>query len=302
MSNQTQPAPYDPAVVSPFLIQPWSFDHLPICPRATSYFVRALPTSDETLTVVSCKTWTCRLCAQTKIRRLAAKTCLASPNRLLTLTIDPAKYDSPRAAFEATAKQVPELIRMLRTKFGPIEYLRVTEQTKKGWPHYHLLVRSAFIPHTVVKTLWMKLTGASIVDLRQVQKTFSAFQYLVKYLSKMHSLDWTERHCSYSTGFFPPETDEKPQKQQYYSSRREPSHPLIYLAMFYSGATVQRVGWTSWRLPKPTTFIPYRELDLEAWGLPPIPVSHLPNDKFHPTQSSQQPLPISPDNSQRHEF
>jgi hypothetical protein len=88
-------------------------------------------------------------------------------------------------------------------KYGEVEYLRVTEVTKKGWPHYHLLLRSGFLPHKVVKTLWAELTGATIVDLRQVKKSFSAYQYLVKYLSKLHRLEWTERHVSVSKNFAP---------------------------------------------------------------------------------------------------
>lgn len=151
-----------------------------------------------------CKQWSCHYCAELKIRQLAVKTQDAKPNRLMTLTVDPARWDSPRHAFDGTRRQVPETIRALRKRFGDVEYLRVTELTQRGWPHYHLLVRSPYIPHAVLKDIWSDLTGAIIVDLRQVKDTFQSYTYLVKYLSKMHQIEWTERHVSYSRKFFPP--------------------------------------------------------------------------------------------------
>lgn len=156
-----------------------------------------------------CKQWSCRFCAQKKVSHLARRCSAALPNRLLTLTIDPARWDDPRHSFDGTRRQVPELLRLLRRRFGDIEYLRVTELTKRGWPHYHLLVRSGFLPHSVVRDLWAELTGATIVDLRKVDNRFQTYMYLVKYLSKMHNLGWTNRHVSYSRNFFQDDPPEK---------------------------------------------------------------------------------------------
>ncbi len=151
-----------------------------------------------------CNQWACKPCARRKISLLARRVNDAKPNRLLTLTIDPSLWPDPRAAFDGTRRLVSELIRALRKQFGEIEYLRVTELTSRGWPHYHLLVRSPYIPHAVVKRLWNQLTGAIIVDLQPVRNKFQCYTYLVKYLSKMHRLEWTNRHVSFSKQFFPP--------------------------------------------------------------------------------------------------
>jgi hypothetical protein len=176
---------------------------------------------------------------------------LANPNRLLTLTIDPKKYNAPRDAFEHTAPLVPELIRLLRKRFGELEYLRVTEVTKAGWPHYHLLLRSKYIPQPVVKAAWSALTGAMIVDLRQVQKSFSAFTYLVKYLTKLHKLDWTERHVSYSRSFFPTECKEERKKSNLIKIERINDHPYTYLAKWYPGQILTQVRQAAWLLDRP---------------------------------------------------
>jgi len=218
------------------------------CPRASSLFALLPDDENRHLIGVTCKTWSCSFCSRMKIRRLAALTKLSSPNRLLTLTIDPKLYASPRQAFEATSSFVSELIKVLRKRFGEVEYLRVTEVTKAGFPHYHLLVRSGFLPHGVVKSEWEKLTRAKIVDLRQVKESFGAYAYLVKYLTKMHVLEWTERHVSYSRKFFPAEAMKPPEKVGYIDLQRDPLHPFAYLSKWYRSKNVTQVGAHHWIL------------------------------------------------------
>ncbi len=191
------------------------FSKVDPCPNGQTLQARCVELRCTAWTQVPCKQWACPYCSRRKIARLARLTKLAAPNRMLTLTVDPGLWENPRAAFDGTRRQVPELIRRLRKDFGEIEYLRATELTKNGWPHYHLLIRSGFLPHKVVQRIWAELTGAIIVDLRQVKQTFSAYTYLVKYLSKLHKIEWTERHLSYSKNFFPKEEKEEPPQQTY---------------------------------------------------------------------------------------
>lgn len=235
----------------PFLLSPANLLNHPICPWATSLTGLDSDTTQRLLISLPCKRWGCPICARQKVRVLAAKTQLAAPNRLLTLTVDPKKYNAPRDAFEATAPLVPELIRLLRKRFGQVEYLRVTEVTKAGWPHYHLLVRSGFLPQPVVKATWTKLTGAIIVDLRQVHKSFSAFTYLVKYLTKLHRLDWTERHVSYSRQFFPEECHAERPRSNLVQIERIKEHPYTYLSTWYPGQVVSQLRPGAWLVDRP---------------------------------------------------
>lgn len=219
-----------------------AFRYLGVCPRSQTLVAYSITYQSDVLFALPCRTWSCRVCAEIKIKALAVAVQLAAPNRLLTLTVDPSLYLSRKEAWEKTRKCVPVLIRRLRKKFGEIEYLRVTEVTKNGWPHYHLLVRSSFLPHSVVKAYWSELTGARIVDLRQVTRSFSAYKYLVKYLSKLHKLEWTERHVSTSRGFAP-KTKWQPQVQL---NTAEPefirSHPAYVLMERYPGLRIQRIS------------------------------------------------------------
>lgn len=185
-----------------------------------------------------CNQWTCKPCSRRKISALARRVNTAKPNRLLTLTIDPSKWDEPQDSFNGTRRKVPELFRSLRNRYGNVEYLRVTELTAKGWPHYHCLVRSPYIPHAVVKGLWEQLTGATIVDLRQVKNKFQCYIYLVKYLSKMHNLGWTNRHVSNSKAFFPAEPDQPKNPYGLQDRTVIEARPGKYLTAAFRGATL----------------------------------------------------------------
>ncbi len=239
------PEPPDCQPDPQYLVQKTSasaYRYFGVCPYAQTLSAYSLTHSAQVLFVLPCRRWSCRVCADAKIKKLAHSVRAAKPTRLLTLTVDPALYVSPRHAWEETRRKVPLLIRKLRLKFGEVEYLRVTEVTKKGWPHYHLLVRSGFIPHSVVRKLWNELTGARIVDLRQVTATFKAYQYLVKYLSKLHKLEWTERHVSVSRGFIPEDTWEAEDPLQYAEEVFHSYHPANWVVEHCQGLTVHRLS------------------------------------------------------------
>lgn len=210
----------------------------PICPNAQTLLAHDVDRDENLVLVLPCKQWACRWCSSRKIAALAFRTKLAKPNRLLTLTVNPARHETPRDAFDATRRQVPVLFTQLRKRFGDIEYLRVTETTRLGWPHYHALLRSQYLPHVVVKNAWAKLTGAVIVDVRQVKQCFAAYTYLCKYLSKMSNLQWTERHVSYSRSFFPPDPQIDPPKRNLQQKTYVPQHPFNYLLNHYEGDSV----------------------------------------------------------------
>jgi hypothetical protein len=219
-----------------------------VCVKATTLLARVIGGDSSVLIGLGCKTWTCRFCAALKIRKLSWLTSRAAPTRLLTLTVNNKLYDSPRQAFDRTRAFVPELIRSLRIRFGEVEYLRVTEVTKAGYPHYHLLVRSGYLPHQVVKNIWEAMTGATVVDLRPVTKTFGAYNYLTKYLTKMHRLEWTERHVSYSKHFFPKDAVNAPPPSNLGDFQRVNLHPFEWLALNCMNLTLVQQSAMTWLL------------------------------------------------------
>jgi hypothetical protein len=160
---------------------------------------------------------------------------------MLTLTVDPKLWKNPREAFDGTRRHLPTLIKMLRDRFGEVEYLRVTELTANGWPHYHLLVRSGFLPQKVIANEWRRLTGAQIVDIRPVDKRWSAYTYLLKYLCKLSNLGWTDRHVSTSRSFLPPEPAKKPNHLPIERTENLAMHPNTYLRSHAVGSFVVKL-------------------------------------------------------------
>lgn len=219
------------------------------CKSATSLLAYVPELTTSCLVVMPCRRWSCPHCARRKTSQLANWTAAAAPNRLMTLTCDPSLYASPREAFDKTRRQLPELVKILRKRFSTLEYLRVTELTTKGFPHYHMLVRSPYLPHVVVKNAWEKLTAAKIVDVRQVDKRFSAYWYLLKYLTKLHRIEWTERHVSYSKDFFPPEVKEKTSNMTFVQRQRLDEHPHDYLRCHFPAQQVTKISSTIYLLP-----------------------------------------------------
>ncbi len=219
------------------------------CPWAKTIIHVDHETDDLLLTPVTCKRWGCIYCARKKIRKLAFLTNGAEPNRMMRLGVDPEKWDSPENAWRGTSPQVPELCRILRKERGECEYLRVTELHKSGWPHYHCLIRSSFLPQKRISELWGALTGAPVIDIRKVDNTFSSFRYLVKYLTKLHKIDWTDRHVSYSRGFFREEDLEKILYPERTVIDRSDEHPWLYLSRRYDASDIGCDSQGNYHLP-----------------------------------------------------
>jgi hypothetical protein len=220
------------------------------CRTATTALAQHPAYKSPVLLILPCKRWGCPVCSRQKIKALAQAVHAANPNRLMTLTVNPKLSENPELAWLDTRRKCPELFRTLRARGIRLEYLKITETTKKGFPHYHCLLRSDYIPQPVLRAAWKHLTGADIVDIRKITKHFAAFTYLMKYLTKLHSLEWTDRHVSYSRNFFPcppSQTDYEADIQIKITSRLE-DHPYAYLQRHFDGLTLTRLSPYRWLL------------------------------------------------------
>jgi len=214
---------------------PATWKNYSCCPWAKTIVAIDPETDSLVCCPVTCKRWGCPYCAARKIRKLAFLTNGAAPNRWIRLGVDPALYSGPREAWEKTSQQVPECCRLLRKmRTCEIEYLRVTELHQSGFPHYHALLRSGFIPQKQLSDTWARLTGAPVVWISKIDSTFSSFRYLVKYLTKLHKIEWTDRHVSYSKQFFREEDKEKLAFPEREITTRSDEHPWVWLLNRYA--------------------------------------------------------------------
>lgn len=180
------------------------------CPTAKTIVAYSETLQSWVVLLIRCKRWGCRHCGERKVSHFAWRCMDAAPNRLVTLTISTSLWESPRAAYDGTKRMVTQLAVRLRRKFGEFEYFKVLEVTKKGWPHYHLIVRSEYIPQRRISGVWAELTGATIVDVRQLKKQNDVYFYVMKYLTKQKYIPWTNRRVSWSRNFFPASSFDPP--------------------------------------------------------------------------------------------
>jgi hypothetical protein len=255
------------------------------CPWAKS--VRAIDPETDALILcpVTCKRWGCSYCAPRKIRKLAFLTNGAAPNRWIRLGVDPKLYASPKEAWEKTAPKFSECFRQLRAiKTMEIEYLRVTELHQSGYPHYHALLRCGFLPKKLLDDTWAKLTSAPYNWIAKIDSTFSSFRYLVKYLTKLHKIEWTDRHVSYSRNFFREEDKEKLAFPERTILDRSDEHPWQYLQNRYADCEVGLDENGCYHLPHEFCGVPGAATRRDC-GLPNLP-EKTTEPTVHATQQS----------------
>lgn len=148
-----------------------------------------------------CRRWTCDVCGPRRKWQFVLRIVAAKPTRFITLTCT--RDNTADEQHQLMVKQLPRLITKLRKTHGPIDYLRMLETCQDGYPHFHLLARSAFIPHADLKRLWQQLTTARVVDIRKAHGR--SVGYVAKYIAKARGSDgvWSRQRVSVSKNFWP---------------------------------------------------------------------------------------------------
>lgn len=221
------------------------------CPYAGTTIAYSHYFGQSIILAMTCKRWGCRYCGQRKSIALACRVQLAEPNKLITLTVNPAAYETPRDAYNHTRRKLSELSKVIRHEHGSFEYLRVLEVTKKGWPHYHLVARSGYIRQQWISDAWSSLTGAPIVDIRKIQKIEHVYQYVVKYLMKQTYIPWTNRRVSWSRHFFPPAEPTTKGKWQLTGKYFVDEHPTDVIRFEMQHQLCTKVAADAWIFPRP---------------------------------------------------
>lgn len=246
--NSTGTKPADQPQPLPFLVGSIAdnLTHIDTCPFAGSITCWSTTHNRHLLIALPCKRWGCRWCGPRRAKRLAYRVEEAAPNRLITLTINPKVHIDPRAAYDATRRQLSDFAKGVRKVIGEFEYVRILEVTKQGWPHYHLMARCEYISQRVISDIWAKLTAAPIVDIRKIQKTDKVFWYVVKYLCKQTAVPWTNRRVSWSGKFFPKPEEKTDEKWKLASKFRTMQHPTTVAANSFPGEQLRQITSNAW--------------------------------------------------------
>jgi hypothetical protein len=103
----------------------------------------------------------------------------------MTLTLDPAKAPASR---EKQHRYLTERWNALRTAltdaYGDLSYVWVREEGDQSvHPHLHIIV-DRYIPQAWLSSMWSRLGGGEIVDIRRIDRVEKAAHYIGKYLTK----------------------------------------------------------------------------------------------------------------------
>ena len=150
---------------------------------------RCLATSDgpdKVAVTIRCCSWSCADCQEQRKRQLICKAMDGEPNRLITLT----SRRTPNVTPELAARALVRAWRLVRRNIKhqrpgeEVHFLAIFEQTKLGWPHLHVLVRSRFIDQAWLSAEMARLTDSPIVDVRAIRNKRGAAKYVSKYIAK----------------------------------------------------------------------------------------------------------------------
>jgi len=227
----------------------------------------------------------------------------AEPDRLLTLTNSDKDWENGKQCWESTAPAFSELIRFIRRTRGECEYLRVLELQQNGMPHFHCMLRCGFVPQSLLLKEWRRLTGRGGVNIKRIDQTFATFRYLVKYLTKLHKIEWTDRHVSYSRNFFRAEDKEELAYAKLDKVITYDQHPFVWLNERLGWETVRVLGEGKWEIgdcvPDSQCSIDPARLGLPSDSppseLPPLSQRLIPGTEASPDEDSH----LRPDGRKR---
>lgn len=152
---------------------------------------------------LKCRSWGCEHCQPERRLQLLAQAAAGEPTRLLTLTVNPGFGDSPEHRRELLSHAWATLMKRLRRAYKgkSIEYFAVCEETKAGEPHLHILLRSPYIPQSLISEAMRELINAPIVDVRRIQDVAKAVRYVAKYVAKAPARFGTFKRYWHSKGW-----------------------------------------------------------------------------------------------------
>jgi hypothetical protein len=133
-----------------------------------------------------CRSWSCPDCMPVRLAKLKAQAAGGEPTTFLTLTVNARRGQSVDQRARELVDAMKVMFKRAARKWSKskIEYLAVFEETKRGEPHLHLLMRAPYIPQRWISDVMAELIEAPVVDIRAVRSARLAARYVAKYVAK----------------------------------------------------------------------------------------------------------------------
>lgn len=156
-----------------------------------------------TVEPLRCRSWSCDHCRPMRRKQCIREAAHGEPNAFITLTVNPAHFDSEADRAQALVRAWREVRRLACKKYGykSIPFYAVFERCESGEPHLHILARVPWIDQGWLSKTMERLNGAPVVDIRRIDKARKPQNYIAKYVGKdlspfegckryWKSLDW----------------------------------------------------------------------------------------------------------------
>lgn len=144
----------------------------------TDYQVKIMP--------FACRSWKCDGCQELRLRQLRRLCMAGNPVTFITLTSAVRDHMTPDLAAQELRDAWRKIAREIKEKgiSKLLEYVCVFEETKRGWPHLHILARCGYIDQAWLSDRMETLATSPIVDIRRIKSKWQMAQYVTKYVSK----------------------------------------------------------------------------------------------------------------------
>lgn len=152
-----------------------------------------------------CRSWSCPDCLPHRLKQLKEMAAAGNPTTFLTLTVNPQHGQNAEMRARELADAFKLLMKRMRRKFVKTreEYLAVFEETKRGEPHLHVLMRAPYVPQRWISETMAELISAPIVDIRKVHGKRQVAIYIAKYVGKGPKAFGTLKRYWTSQGYVP---------------------------------------------------------------------------------------------------
>ena len=135
---------------------------------------------------LKCRRWTCEECGPKRKKQVVGQALAGRPDRMLTLTVNPAWGASPEERRAELARAWRLLCKRAMRKYGyrSIPCFVVVEKTQQGEPHLHILLRKTWLDQGWISGVMAELMSAPICWIERVKSKGRGASYVTKYLGK----------------------------------------------------------------------------------------------------------------------
>jgi len=156
-----------------------------------------------------CRCWSCDECRPGRVLRLIHEAKAGLPTIFITLTSKRIEGGDPALAARELVAAWRTVRKEYMDRYGPhsIPFLAVFEETKKGWPHLHIVARCKWLSQRELSKRMDELIGSPVCWVESLKTLCKIANYVTKYIGKNpYRFGGTKRYWR-SLDYLTPEDD-----------------------------------------------------------------------------------------------